>query len=330
MLKESSIATKSPPKSKAPKGHQVSKGRRLGYRIMTHWQLYVFLALPLLYLIIFQYIPMAGIQLAFKRFQGNLGIWGSPWVGLTYFKKFFGSYQFGRVISNTLLLSGYGLIAGFPMPIILALALNAMRSRRYKRFSQTVTYLPYFISTVVMVSILVQVFNPRAGLLMNLVHLFNPSAELPNLIASPKAVRHLYIWSGVWQSMGYNSIIYIAALASVDPELHEAAEIDGANRFQRLWHIDFPTILPTASILLILNAGRIMSLGFEKIYLMQNNLNISSTEVISTYIYKIGLANALPDFSYGTAIGLFNSVINLILIVAVNQISKRLGGQSLF
>lgn len=303
--------------------------RSLGMRIRSNWQLYLFLSLPLAYLLIFCYYPMTGLQLAFKKFQANLGIWGSPWIGFDNFEKFFSSYMFGRVLKNTLVLSIYSLIAGFPLPIILALILNSLRSEKYKKFAQTVTYLPYFISVVVLVGILNQVLNPRIGLVANLLSLVGYH-DMPNLIGSPEAFPHLYVWSGVWQSMGYNSIIYIAALASTDPELHEAAQIDGASRFQRVLHIDLPTILPTASILLIMNAGRIMTVGFEKVYLMQNTMNTTVSEVISTYVYKVSLASTIPDFSYGTTIDLFNSVINLILIVSVNFLSKRVGGSSLF
>ena len=303
--------------------------RSLGMRIRSNWQLYLFLILPLAYLLIFCYYPMTGLQLAFKKFQANLGIWGSPWIGFDNFEKFFSSYMFGRVLKNTLVLSIYSLIAGFPLPIILALILNSLRSEKYKKFAQTVTYLPYFISVVVLVGILNQVLNPRIGLVANLLSLVGYH-DMPNLIGSPEAFPHLYVWSGVWQSMGYNSIIYIAALASTDPELHEAAQIDGASRFQRVLHIDLPTILPTASILLIMNAGRIMTVGFEKVYLMQNTMNTTVSEVISTYVYKVSLASTIPDFSYGTTIDLFNSVINLILIVSVNFLSKRVGGSSLF
>ena len=298
-------------------------------RILVNWQLYLFLLIPLAYLLIFCYWPMTGLQIAFKKFQANLGIWESPWVGFAQFEKFFSSHMFKRVIKNTLVVSIYGLIAGFPMPIILALVLNSLKSERYKRFAQTVTYLPYFISTVVLVGILNQVLNPRIGLMANFLMMAGVT-EVPNILGSPSAFPHLYVWSGIWQSMGYNSIIYIAALASTDPELHEAAQIDGASRFQRVIHIDLPTILPTASILLIMNAGRIMTVGFEKAFLMQNGLNTTVSEVISTYVYKVSLAASIPDFSYGTAIDLFNSIINLILIVTVNTINKRIGGSSLF
>lgn len=298
-------------------------------RIKKNWRLYLFLLVPVAYLLIFSYVPMAGLQLAFKKFNAADGIWGSPWVGMEQFRKFFSSYQFERVLKNTLTLSLYGLIAGFPFPILLALILNSLRSNRYRKAAQTITYLPYFISTVVLVGILAQVLNPRVGLVANITMALS-GGEPANLMASPDAFPHLYVWSGVWQSMGYNSIIYIAALAGVDPNLHEAAQIDGANRFQRVLHIDFPAILPTATILLILNAGQLMNVGFEKVYLMQNSMNQSASEVISTYVYKVGLAASVTDFSYATAIGLFNSVINMVLIVLVNFVSKRLNGNSLF
>lgn len=298
-------------------------------RILSSWQLYLFLLPPLIYLIIFCYVPMSGLQLAFKKYNAVDGIWGSPWVGLDQFRKFFSSYMFGTVIKNTLKVSIYSLLVSFPIPIILALILNSIESPGYKKFAQTITYLPYFISTVVLVSILMQVVNPRVGLIANLVEKMG-GKTIPDLMASPRAFPHLYVWSGIWQSMGYNSIIYIAALANTDQSLHEAAKIDGASRFQRVLHIDLPSIMPTASILLIMNCGNIMNVGFEKVLLMQNDLNISASEVISTYVYKIGLGTTVTDFSYATAIGLFNSVINLIMILIVNVISKKSSGNSLF
>lgn len=302
---------------------------RSGKRLLGKWQLFAFLTIPVVYIILFQYIPMAGLQLAFKRFSPVLGIWGSPWVGFYQFERFFASYQFVRVIRNTLILSFYGLAAGFPLPILLALIINSLRNPGYKKFVQTVTYLPYFISLVVLVGILTQMLNPRIGIFaMAFTNLTGKAA--PNLMASPASFPHLYVWSGVWQAMGYNSIIYIAALASVDPELHEAAKVDGAGRFSRTLHIDLPSIMPTAAILLILSAGQIMNVGFDKAWLMQNDLNIAASEVISTYVYKVGLASAVNDFSYATAIGLFNSTINMCMILFVNFFSKRMGGNSLF
>ena len=272
---------------------------------------------------------MLGIQIAFRKFNAVDGIWGSPWVGLEYFNKFFSSYQFPRVLGNTLRLSIYSLAAGFPIPVILALLINAMRSAKLKKFVQTVTYIPHFISTVVLVGMILQIANTRIGL-YGIAWRSVFGTEAPDILGSPKAFPHLYVWSGIWQNAGWNTIVYIAALASVDPGLCEAAEIDGASRFQRLVHIDFPSLVPLATIMLIMNAGHIMSIGFEKVYLMQNSLNRRSSEVISTYVYQVGLGTGRTDFSYATAIGLFNSVINLTLLIIVNTISRKVGANSLW
>lgn len=297
--------------------------------IKAHWQLYLFLILPLIYLFIFAYIPMAGVQIAFKEYNPNLGIWGSEWVGLKYFEKFFESYQFTRVLKNTVVLSVYRLIAGFPIPVIFALLLNAMRSDKYRKVVQTTTYIPHFISTVVMVGMILQILNPRIGLIAHIGSWFG-IVDIPNLMASPEDFSHVYVWSGIWQSMGWSTIIYMSALSSSDTELHEAMQIDGATRFQRLINLDYQCIKPTMIILLILNAGQIMNVGFEKVMLMQNNMNISTSEIISTYVYKVGLSSANANFSYATAIGLFNSIINFVLIVGVNSIARRNEGQSLW
>ena len=296
---------------------------------IKHWQLYLFLVIPIVLVFIFNYIPMAGIQLAFKKYNMNLGIMGSPWIGFDNFKKFFRNYQFWRLLKNTLTLSLYGMLAGYPIPIMLALLLNSMNNLKYKKFIQTVTYMPHFISTVVMVGLIIQVFNPRIGL-YGIIYSAVTGNNAPDVLGSASAFPHIYVLSGVWQSMGWNSIIYMAALAGVDAELHEAAQMDGASKFQRILHIDLPSILPTAIMLLILNAGSIMNIGFEKAFLMQNNLNLRSSEVISTYVYKMGLESATGDYGYATAIGLFNSVINFILIVSVNAVSKKVTEQSLW
>lgn len=303
--------------------------RRFTKAMKKHWQLYLFLLLPLIYIIVFAYIPMAGVQLAFKDFNPNLGIWGSEWVGFKYFEKFFNSYQFVRVLKNTLVLSLYSLIAGFPLPIIFALLLNAMRGTRYRKFVQTTTYIPHFISTVVMVGMILQILNPRVGLIAQLGN-FLGIENMPNLMASPDTFKHVYVWSGIWQSLGWNTIIYMSALSASDAELHEAMQIDGATRFQRVRYLDFQCIKPTMIILLILNAGQIMNIGFEKVLLMQNDMNISASEIISTYVYKVGLSSATANFSYATAIGLFNSVINFILLIVVNKIARRTENQSLW
>jgi putative aldouronate transport system permease protein len=306
-------------------------GRRRGglSELARQYQLHLFMLVPLAYILIFAYAPMFGIQIAFKDFTPGGGIWGSTWVGLEQFRTFFKSYQFGRVISNTLRISFYSLAVGFPLPIVLALLLNTVRRPMFKKVVQTVTYIPYFLSTVVVVGIIVQVLNPITGVYGNLYRaLVGGSGYPPSLMQNPKAFIHLYIWSGVWQYLGWNSIIYIAALSGVDPQLHESAQLDGASRTKRILVIDLPAILPTISVLLILNSGHIMSVGFEKVYLMQNSLNLTQSEVISTYVYKVGLTGGLGNFSYATAIGLFNSVINCLLLVLVNGLSRRFSEQA--
>lgn len=298
-------------------------------KIKRNWQMYLLLLLPITYLLVFCYFPMLGVQIAFKNFVATKGIWKSEWIGFGQFQKFFSSSQFERVLSNTIILSVYSLVAGFPLPIALALTLNTIRNKRYKKVIQTVTYIPHFISIVVVVGMLMSVFSPRSGV-VGVVYSTLSGKTLPDLFGKPSAFRHLYVWSGVWQGLGWNSIIYMAALSGVDQDLHEAAQIDGASRFRRIRSIDLPMILPTIVIILILNCGNIMSVGFEKAYLMQNTLNLRASEVISTYVYKVSMAAGGGDFSYGTAIGLFNSVINLSMLTIVNQISKRLTASSLW
>lgn len=298
-------------------------------QIQKNWQLYVLLFLPLLYVIVFKYVPMAGVTLAFKDFKFKLGIFGSEWVGLENFVKFLESYQFKRVFSNTIILSLYTLLAGFPLPIIFALILNCVKDGPFKKFSQTTVTLPHFISTTVIVGMLFQIFDARTGLYGGLVELI--TGEYPkNIFAESGAFRHLYVWSGVWKGFGWGSIIYIASLSSVDPSYHEAAQIDGASRFQRVRYIDFPTIVPTVVTMLILRMGSVITLGFEKAYLMQNSFNISTSDIIATYQYSVSMASSRADFSYATAIGLFNNVIELVLVIIVNKISRKVSETSLW
>lgn len=287
----------------------------------VNYQLYIIILIPLIWLFIFRYIPMYGVQIAFRKFQASKGILGSQWVGFLNFKKFFNSYMFSQVIKNTVVISFYQLLAGFPFPIILALALNNTLRLRFKKFVQMVTYMPHFISMVVMVGMVIQFLSPKVGIINFLIQSLGGTPK--DFLAEPSYFSSIYVWSGVWQSCGWGTIIYLAALAGIDAELHEAAAIDGANRFQRMLHVDLPGILPTITILLIMNAGNIMNVGFEKAFLLQNNLNLDTSEIISTYTYKMGLASAGADFSYAAAIGLFNSVINLLLIMIVNMISKK-------
>lgn len=290
------------------------------------WQLLVLCLLPVMYYIVFHYLPMYGVQIAFKNYIAAKGITGSPWVGFDHFKRFFKSYQFWPLIKNTLTLSVSQLIFGFPVPIILAIMLNQMRHQRFKKFVQTVTYCPHFISIIVMTGMLYIFLSPRNGLVNLAVKAFGHDAVF--FLGDPKWFRPIFILSGIWQNAGWSAIIYIAALAAISPDLYEAAQIDGANKFQIVRHIDIPGILPTAVMMFILEIGKIMNIGFQKAYLMQNGLNISTSEIIPTYIYKIGLINA--QFSYSAAISLFNNIINIILLVSVNRIAQRTSENSLW
>ncbi|QHT59653.1 sugar ABC transporter permease [Paenibacillus lycopersici] len=295
-------------------------------KMRRSWELYLLVLLPVLYLIIFQYIPMFGVMIAFKDFNVIKGILGSPWVGFKHFDELFRSPNFPLLLKNTLIISFYSLLAGFPIPILLALALNEIRTGFFKKTVQMITYAPHFISTVVMVSIIILMLSPHVGVVDKVLTFFGWSDT--NFMGEPKLFKSIYVWSGVWQEMGYASIIYIAALAGVDPSLYEAARMDGASRFKKILYIDLPSLIPIAVTMLILSLGSVMAVGFEKIYLMQNPLNTSASEVISTYVYKVGLLGA--NFSFSTAVGLFNSVINLILLVIVNAIARKVSDNSLW
>ncbi len=294
--------------------------------VKNNWVLYLFLLPTLIYVGVFSYAPMYGIQVAFKDFVPSKGIWGSPWAGVKYFGQFFQSPRFWDYMKNTLGLSFYSLLAGFPIPVLLALILNDIRSTKLKKFAQTVSYMPHFISIVVLVGMMSSFFSPQSGFVNRLVQALG--GDPVYFMGSAKWFKHMYVWSGVWQNAGWGSIIYLAALTGVSPELHESAMIDGANKLQRILHIDLPAIMPTMAILLILNCGSIMSVGFDKVYLMQNDLNLAVSEVISTYTYKVGLLQ--KNYSYSSAIGLFNNGINFIILVAVNKISGKLSGTSLW
>lgn len=254
-----------------------------------------------------------------------LGIADSRWVGFRNFTDFFGGYQFWSLLKNTLWLSFYSLLVSFPIPILLSLVLNELRGN-FKRFTQTVLYAPHFISVVVLVGMLNVMFSPTMGVVNTFLKQLG--MEPVYFLGKPEVFRHLYVWSGVWQTMGWSCIIYLAALAGVDPSLHEAAEIDGATRLQRIRYINIPTIMPTIVIMLILAVGRVATVGYEKIYLMQNDLNIDVSEVISTYVYKRGILNT--SYSFSTAVGLFNNVVNVILLLIANMISRKVSETSLF
>ena len=295
-------------------------------KLLRSWQLYVCLSPAFIYILLFCYVPMYGLIIAFKDYMPVKGIMGSPWVGLKHFTRFVNSAQFPVLMRNTVLLSLYSLIFGFPIPIILALMLHEVKNLKFKKIVQNATYIPYFISTVVMVAMIINFTSPTIGIVNRFIAFFG--GEPVDFMGKSSAFRSLYVITGIWQCMGWNSIIYFAALAGVDPQLYEAAQIDGANRLQKIWHINLPGIAPTIIMLFILNCGNLLNVGFEKAYLMQNALNIDVSEIIAVYVYKIGILGA--KFSYTSAIGLFNTVINFALLLIVNTISRRVSETSLF
>ncbi len=292
--------------------------------------LYLLLLPSLILMLVFSYVPMYGIVIAFKDYNSVQGIIGSPWTtdyGFKHFIRFFESYNFWTLIKNTLTISVYSLIVGAICPVVLALFVNEVQNKPYKRFIQTISYSPYFISCVVIVGMLFCFLNVERGFINKFAQLFN-GGEPIYFLSDPKYFSHIYVWSGVWQSTGWASIIYLGTLSSVDPCLHEAAQLDGASRMQRLWHINLPAILPVFTIQLILSVGNIMSIGFEKAYLLQTDGNLASSEIIATYVYKISLQR--KQYSFGTAVGLFNAIINIILLVTVNWVSKKIGQETLW
>ncbi|MDF2869204.1 MAG: sugar transporter permease [Anaerocolumna sp.] len=301
--------------SNGTKGAKVSLGRGLKRSI----PLYILLFPSAVLLFCFAYIPMYGLIIAFKDYSPALGIMGSPWVGFKHFIKFFNSYQFALTLKNTLSISLYGIIVGFPLPIALALLCNQIRNQKFKKVFQVTTYLPHFISTMVMCGLILIFLSPSSGIIANFFRLFG--VELPNFMASVSAFKHVYVWSDIWQHLGWDSIIYLAALSAIDPTYYEAATIDGASTMQKIRYIDIPLILSTAMILLILRAGGILSVGFEKVLLLQNTQNSMGSEIISTYVYKVGMQSF--QYSLSTAIGLFNTVVNLAVLLVVNWISKK-------
>ena len=317
---------KMPATKDRPKPKTLSSGNRntLAQHFRTYYWLYLFLVPTLLWFIIFCYVPMGGVVIAFKRYTGALSIWESKWVGLKWFKSFFNSYYATTIIKNTLSLSLYAL-ATFPLPIIFALMINEVTNKRYKQVVQTIMYAPHFISTVVLVSML-NIFFADSGLVNKMITALG--FENVNFLTSSKSFPHMYTWSFVWQNLGWNCIIYVAALSSVDPGLHEAAILDGATRLQRILHINLPAIMPTIMITLIMRVGTIMGSNTDKVLLMLNDLNSETAEVIGTFVYDRGLLSG--DYSYATAVGLFTNVVNLILLLTVNKISEKVTDTSLF
>ena len=301
------------------------KTKKIAKIVWKHRDYYLMLLPAVIYVIIFCYVPMYGLQIAFKNYRISLGFSGSKWVGLKHFRDFFNGYSFVPLLKNTLFLSLYQLVVSFPFPIIVALIINELKGK-YKKIVQTVLYAPHFISTVVLVGMIAIMFSVSSGV-VNTV-LSELGFEKIYFMGSPKYFRHLYVWSGIWQQMGWNAVIYISALSGVDPGLHEAASIDGASRMQRIIHINIPSIIPTIMITLILAIGSLLSVGYEKAYLLQTELNVSASEIISTYVYKRGIVNS--NFSFSTAVGLFNNVINVTLLILANKISNKFAKTSLF
>lgn len=302
--------------------------RDLRRSIRKYWQLYLILIPVILYYVLFKYNPMLGAQIAFRNFKFSMGIWDSPWVGLKHFDRFFASAQASTIIFNTLYLSFLSLLFSFPLPIVLALIVNEMRGKRAKKTLQTITYAPHFISTIVVIGMLTAMCSPSTGILNKLLMNLGITEDGLYLMGLGRYFRGMYVLSGVWQDCGWNAIIFISALAAIDPSLYEAAKVDGASRFQQLLHVTLPGILPTIIIMLILECGKVMNIGFEKVFAMQTDLNLNVSEVISTYTYKIGLQDL--QYDYATAIGLFNSIVSFTMLVIVNGISRRVSDTSLW
>ncbi|MBM6715840.1 sugar ABC transporter permease [Gemmiger formicilis] len=319
---------KNPFKKKAKPGDNdvvVNSRGKLMLRVRRNRDYYLMLLPALIYVALFCYAPMYGLQIAFKNYKMSLGVTGSPWIGFQNFTDFFNSYYFGTLIKNTLVLSLYSLLVGFPIPIILALVLNELGGK-FKKFTQTILYAPHFISLVVLVSMLNCMLSPSQGVVNTILEMFG--LERNYFMANPDYFPHLYVWSGVWQGMGWGAIIYLAALSGIDPALYEAADMDGATRLQKIIYINLPALMPTIIIMLILRVGQIASVGYEKVFLMQNDFNLETAEVISTYVYKRGLVNS--NYSFAAAVDLFNNVINVTLVLIANKISKLVSDTSLF
>jgi len=302
----------------------IAKGKfkTLKKNVKKDWQLLLMIIFPALGWLIFDYFPMFGIQLAFRDYRPNGGIWGSEWVGLKWFKYFLSSPQFLQVFKNTFILSAYNLLVSFPLPIILALLLNSMHNKTYGKVIKIVSYVPHFISMAVFVGIVNLLLSPICGIYGSFYHLLGGEGYPENFRATAEAFRHIYVWSGVWQGIGWASILYTSTLSSVDPGLHEAAIIDGATRIQRIIHIDWPAILPTVGIMFIQRIGGLVGVGFEKAYLLQTPMNLTYSEVISTYVFKRGLSS-FRNYSFGAAVGLFNNILSVSLMLLANYISKK-------
>ena len=303
------------------KNKSVSRIHLFKKHFIRDWQLWAMALIPLIQLLIFHYGPMYGVQIAFRNYRPAGGITGSEWVGLKWFKDFLTDPKFGRIFMNTIILNLYNLTT-FPFAIIMALLLNTMSNKRYRKTVQTISYLPHFISTTVFIGIVNMLLSPVSGIYGNIYRLFGGQGFPVDFKATAAAFRHIYVWSGVWQALGWSTILYTSALSAVSVELHEAASIDGASRLKRIWYVDLPAIMPTVGITFIMRVGSLVGIGFEKAYLLQSNINKSTSEVISTYVYRKGM-DSFRNFSYGSAVGLFNTAINIVLVFIANTISKK-------
>ena len=307
---------------------KTKRGRYYLTDVKSNWQLYVMVLLPVIWIIMFRYCPMYGIQIAFKNYMPVKGITGSEWVGLKHFTRFVKSSQFLMITKNTLAISLYQIVLTVTLPIILAIGLNYVKNERFKKSVQMVSYLPHFISVVILVSMINLIFNTQSGIVNNII--FAMTGQKVNILGLSKYFRHLFVWSEVWQSNGWNSILYIAALAGVDPQLHEAAKIDGANKWGRIYHIDLASIMPTIAIMTIMSMGSILTVSFDKMFLMQNTTNLKISEVFSTYEYKTGVGGGVANYSYSSAIGLMASSVTFVLIIFTNKVSKKLSDTGLW
>lgn len=313
-------------KSKAVKDYR--NGGRVFSDLRENYQLYLMILIPLIYIFVFKYMPMYGAQIAFRSYNAADGILGSQWVGMKHFVRFFTSPQFGIIVKNTLVLAVYTQLISMPFPILLAIGLNYCRSSKLKKTVQMITYLPHFLSTVIIVSLITMLFNYQTGLVSNISNmLFGQRVDIMNVATN---FKHLFVWSDVWQNAGWSSILYVSALAGVDPSLHEAAMIDGASKWKRIYHIDMPCILPTVAIMLVMSMGKLLSVSFDKTFLMQNPTNLEFSEVLSTFEYKRGIAASIPDYSYPAAIGLTTSAITFVLVMVSNKLSNKLSGYGLW
>lgn len=299
--------------------------KSLRKQIMKHWEFYLLLLPGIILTIIFKYVPIYGVQIAFRDYNAVDGFFGSPWVGLKWFDRFFNSYNSVRMIRNTVLLSLYSILWTFPIPIILSLFINQVKSKKFQRVTQTIIYAPHFISIMILCGMLRIFLSPYGGLFNVIAQAFG-AKEAINFIDSAAAFRTIYIASSIWQDAGWGTIIYLATLSSVDASLHEAARVDGASTWQRIWNIDIPELIPVIVIQLIMQFGNLMNVGFEKAYLLQTSLNKETSEIIATYVYEQGMLKAM--YSFSTAVGLFNTAVNIVLLVAVNKICKKLSNVS--